>query len=354
MTTARTFFFFAYEPRQRVDFTTSTGLIPTQAERSGNFRGLTRTSSGFLPTAVATQFAQTSTGPAAIYQQFTVGAGGKLVPIVLQTGFLYCQYGAANVTLLANAQFGGVLQPQCTTAQRALETEANNPNLNILPSSFMDPISLKLLGIMDPPSATGYFLDNSLVRNYQSIRGINQTETRYTLRLDHNITQNMRANFRYTKNPTVAIRGNGGDINGNTSAYSNAKQYLVTINNIFSSSLINDVRLNYTRGQFSEDYSPTYNIKTGRSFSKEIGLNALTTGGIPLILISADNGYSSADLGASASTNNFNLEQRKNISDTTIGITAICHGDSVPMTALHSYRSSRFLLGQAAGGISVW
>src|SRR5262249_29815183 len=32
----KSFFFFAYEPRWRTDFTTSTGLIPTAAERSGN------------------------------------------------------------------------------------------------------------------------------------------------------------------------------------------------------------------------------------------------------------------------------------------------------------------------------
>lgn len=314
----RSFFFFAYEPRWRRDFTTSTGLIPTAAERSGNFRGLTRTTSGFLPSAVATQFGLTSTGPSAIYQQFTVGPNGKLVPIVLQTGFLYCQFGAANVTLLPNASFGGVLQPQCTAAQRLLETEANNPNLNIIPSSFFDPISIKLLDIMDPAGA--YFNDGTpagaIVRNYQSIRSITQNESRYTVRLDHNFTPSMKANFRYSKTPAVAVRGNGGEINGNTSAYSNASQYLVTINNIFSSSLVNDLRLNYTRGLFSEDYSPEFSIKTGRSFSKEIGLNALTNGGIPLILMSADNGYSAADLGASASTNNFNVEQRKNISDT--------------------------------------
>jgi hypothetical protein len=313
----KTFFFFAYEPRQRTDFTTSTGLLPTAAERSGNFRGLTRTSSGFLPSATALQYGQTSIGPSAIYQQFTVGAGGRLVPIILQTGFLYCQFGAANVTPLPNAQYGGVVQPQCTAAQRLLETEANNPNLNIIPASFFDPISLKLLGIMDP--AAGYFLDNGLVRNYQSIRSIQQNETRYTLRLDHNITKNMKANFRYTKNPTVSVRGNGGEINGNTAAYSDSKQYLVTINNVFSSSLINDIRFNYTRGVFSEDYSPEFAIKTGRSYSREIGLTSLTSGGIPLIQINSNDNpisYVGADLGASASTNNFNVEQRKNISDT--------------------------------------
>ncbi len=314
----KSFFFFAFEPRQRQDFAVSNGLIPTLNERTGNFRGLVRTSGGVLPAAVAAQFGQISVGTSGIFQQFTVGAGGKLVPIVLATGNQYCQFGAANFTLVPNPLFGNVSQPQCTAAQALLDTEANNPNLNIIPSSFFDPISQKLLGIMDPPGSIGYFNDNGLVRNYQSIRAINQTEQRYTLRLDHNFTQNMKANFRYSKTPAIAVRGNGGDINGNTSAYSNASQYLVTINNIFSSSLINDLRLNYTRGLFSEDYSPEFNIKNGRSFSKEIGLTALTAGGLPLILLSGDSPqiYGSADLGASASTNNFNVEQRKNISDT--------------------------------------
>ena len=312
----KSFFFFAYEPRWRTDFTSSTGLLPTAAERSGNFRGLVRTGSGFLPAAIAAQFGQTSVGQTGIYQQFTVGAGGKLVPIVLTTGFGYCQFGAANVTMVANPApgYNGVLQPQCTSAQVASESEATNPNLNIIPSSFFDPISTKLIGIMDP--AGGYFLDNTSVRNYYLTRSVLQNETRYTLRLDHNFTNNMKANFRYSKTPAVGIKGAGGEINGNTGTYSNAKQYLVTINNIFSSSLVNDLRLNYTRGNFSEDFSPQFSIKSGRNYSRELGLTSLTTGGMPLIWMTQDNGYSNADLGAGGSTNNFNVEQRRNISDT--------------------------------------
>src|SRR4051812_20616636 len=76
--TNKSFFFFAFEPRWRTDFVTSTGLLPTDAERAGNFRGLVRTSSGFLPAAVAAQFGQTSTGDANIYQQFTL-SGTRLV-----------------------------------------------------------------------------------------------------------------------------------------------------------------------------------------------------------------------------------------------------------------------------------
>src|SRR5215212_4755731 len=41
----KSFFFFAYEPRWRQDFLTGTALVPTDAERSGDFRNLVRTSS---------------------------------------------------------------------------------------------------------------------------------------------------------------------------------------------------------------------------------------------------------------------------------------------------------------------
>src|SRR5438045_8893019 len=124
-----------------------------------------------------------------------------------------------------------------------------------------------------------YFNDNGAVRNYQLVRSVNQNETRYTLRLDHNFTKDFKANFRYTKTPAVGIRGAGGDVNGNTGVYSDAKQYLWTFNNIITPTLVNDLRLNYTRGNFSEDFSPEFSIKTGRSLSGELGLPHLTKGG---------------------------------------------------------------------------
>ena len=303
----KSFFFFAVEPRWRTDFVTSNGLLPSAAERSGNFRGLVRTNSGFLPAAVAAQYNQASIGDANIYQQFTL-SGSKLVPIALGTGFQYCPFGAVNTS------FNAAGQPQCTAAQAAAQNAATNPNLNIIPSSYFDPISLKLLGYMDQPGS--YFLDTNLVRNYQITRSVVQNEQRYTLRLDHNFTDKFKTNFRYTKTPAVGIRGAGNEVNGNTGVYSDAKQYLLTFNNILSPNVVNDLRLNYTRGNFSEDFSPEFSILNGRNFSTQLGLTSLTTGGLPLIFLTQDNGYVGADLGAGGSTNNFNTEKRKNISDT--------------------------------------
>ena len=44
-------------------------------------------------------------------------------------------------------------------------------------------------------------------------------------------------------------------------------------------------------------------------------MTSLTKGGLPLLLLTQDNGYASADIGAGGSTNNFNVEQRFNIND---------------------------------------
>ncbi len=308
----RTFFFFAYEPRWLRDFLDVTTLLPTAAERAGDFRNLVRTNSGLLPAAVAARFNQASIGPAAIYQQFTL-VNGQLVPIQLvnipgrtpATSYQFCQFGDARATIVNG-------QPMCTPEVNA----AAIPGLNILPNAFMDPTAAKILAFMPPPS-DNYFIDGAgLVRNHIVSRFVQQDETRYTLRLDHRFTDNSSMYFRYTKTPAVGVRGFGSDVNGNSAAYSDAKQYLVSHNHIFSPTLINDLRLNYTRGVFSEDFSPEFSINGGRNLANELGLPSLTSGGMPLFQISQDNQTNAfGDIGSSGSTNNFNVEERYNIND---------------------------------------
>ena len=308
----RTFFFFAYEPRWLRDFLDVTTLLPTAAERAGDFRNLVRTSSGLLPADVAARFNQVVVPSANIYQQFQL-VNGRLVPIVLvnipnrspTTSYQYCQFGDSRATLVNG-------QPMCTPEVNALPNAA----LNVIPSAFLDPTAPKILQYMPPPNSN-YFVDGTgLVRNYIVHRFVQQDETRYTLRLDHNITNNNKINFRYTKTPAVGVRGFGSDINGNSAAYSDAKQILVSDNHLFSPTIVNDLRLNYTRGVFSEDFSPEFSIQGGRNLAKELGLPSLTSGGMPLFQISGDgltNAF--ADVGSSGSTNNFNVEERYNIND---------------------------------------
>ena len=283
----KTFFFFAYEPRWRRDFLSVPTLLPTAAERSGDFSNLVRTSSGWLPTNIATQFNLSSIGPANIFQQFNL-VNGRLVPLA-QT----CTVG--GVTTATYCQFPG----------------------NRIPAGMIDPKALELLKNMPPPG--DYFIDSGLVRNYLVQRFVKQDETRYTLRLDHNVTKNDKVNFRYSKTPAVGIRGFGSDVNGNSGVYSDAQQYVFGNNHIFSANVINDLRIGYTRGVFSEDFSPEFSIKGGRNLATELGLPSLTAGGLPLFQISGDGMYNAfADVGSSGSTNNFNVEQQLTAADTVL------------------------------------
>ncbi len=308
----RTFFFFAYEPRWLRDFLDVTTLLPTAAERAGDFRNLVRTSSGLLPPNVAAQFNAVVVQNPNIYQQFQL-INGRLVPIVLvnipgrtpTTSYQFCQFGDPRATIVNGA-------PMCTPEVNGLPNLA----LNVIPSAFLDPVAPKILQFMPPPSSD-YFLDGTgLIRNYIVHRFVQQDETRYTLRLDHSITNNNKINFRYSKTPAVGVRGFGSDINGNSAAYSDAKQFLLSDNHLFTPTLVNDLRLNYTRGVFSEDFSPEFSIQGGRNLANELGLPSLTSGGMPLFQISQDqltNAF--ADIGSSGSTNNFNVEERFDIND---------------------------------------
>lgn len=281
----KTFFFFAYEPRWKRDFQATPTLLPTAAERAGDFSGLVRTNSGWLPTAIASRFNLSSVGTSNIYQQFNL-VNGNLVPLPQTCGAtaLFCQFPG-----------------------------------NRIPTAMIDPKALELLKFM--PAAGDYFRDDSgLVRNYIVQRFVQQDETRYTLRLDHNVTDNDKVNFRYTKTPAIGVRGFGSDVNGSTGVFSDAKQYLLSYNRLFTPTIVNDLRLNYTRGVFSEDFGPEFSIIGGRNLATELGLPSLTSGGLPLFQISGDNGGNAgynafADVGSSGSTNNFNVEQRYNISD---------------------------------------
>ena len=317
------FFFFGWEPRQRIDFTSGSAMVPGTAERSGNFRDLVLTTSGWLPRSVATQFNAPLVAGADnnIYQQFTLGPGGTLIPIVVPavSGNQFCPFGwVPMINGVQQVSFNAQGQPYCTTAQAQAQiaNAANNPALNVIPMTFMDPTALRLLDYMNP--AGSYFLDNGLVRNLFTTRQATQNEDRFTLRIDHNITSTEKATFRWTKTPAVGIRSaNGSDINGNQGIYSDAVQYLGTVNSQITAKMTNEARFSYSHGTFSEDYSPEFSIMGGRNLSTELGITSLTAGGMPLITaFGSDGQYAAPDIGSSLSTNNFNVEKRYDWSDT--------------------------------------
>lgn len=271
----KTFFFFAAEPRARHDFLSVDTILPDAKMRSGDFSNLVRTTSGWLPADVAAQFGLSSVGPTTIYQQFNL-VNGQMKPVSTINAF---------------------------------------PG-NLIPQNLLDPTALKALKYM--PAAGSYFLDaNGNVKNYVVNRFVTQDEVRYTARVDHTLTSKDNMNVRYTYIPAVGTKGFGSDINGNDASYSYSQQAVIGETHLFSPTVLNDLHLNYTRGTFSDDYSPTYAVKTGQNLATQLGLPSLTHGGMPLFQVSTDsNGYDAfTNIGAAQSTNNYNVEERYNVVD---------------------------------------
>ena len=272
----KTFFFFAAEPRYRHDFLVVDTLLPNAAMRNGDFSNIVRTTSGWLPASVASQFGLSAVGPSTIYQQFNLVAG---------------QMKPANTI----TPFPG----------------------NVIPPNMIDPTAVKALQFMPP--AGSYFLDpNGNVKNYVVNRFVKQDEVRYTARVDQKISTKDNVNVRYTYVPAVGIKGFGSDVNGNGASYSYSQQAVINPTHMFSATTLNDIRLNYTRGTFSDDYSPEFSVSSGRNLATELGLPSLTHGGMPLFLFNSDgNGYDAfTNIGSAGSTNNYNVEERYNIVDT--------------------------------------
>jgi hypothetical protein len=272
----RTFFFAAAEPRWREDFVQATTLLPTDAMRAGDFSGLARVSTGWAPADVVARFGIPVTGDSTIYQQYNL-VGNQLQLLPLATGASY-------------APFPG----------------------NKIPQNLLDPTALKALEFM--PHAGEYFIngDGQLV-NYVVNRYVKQNEVRYQTRVDHNLTDSNRLTVRYTRVPAVGQKGFGSEVNGNSADYSTSQQIMISDTHVLSPNLLHELRVNYTRGTFSNDYTPAYAIKSGRNLATDLGLPSLTTGGMPSFTFDIMNAF--AGIGSAGSTNNFNVEERYNIAD---------------------------------------
>src|SRR6185436_3544870 len=221
--TNRTFFYVAYEPRYYYDAQNPTNLLlPTEAMRRGDFSNVVLIpGSGYAPREVAERFGL-AWQPVTLYNQF------ELV--------------------------GNQLRRRPLAAGQSYPTFANNQ----IPAGMLDPLAVGLLPYLPPGGE--YFLDNGLLRNYSSTTFIRNLEQRLTLKLDHHLATRNRLSLRYTQ---VPIRGDRGrddfqvgrdEINTSGTDYSWSKQVLVTDTHTFGSSVVNDLRLNYTYGRFTRNF----------------------------------------------------------------------------------------------------
>jgi hypothetical protein len=288
----KTFWFAAVEPFRRRDHLDQYGLLPTDAMRNGDFSGLVNTASGWLPQSVVNQF--TGIAPASaltpsdsvIYDQYNVVSGNQFTPATIPTG---------STTFVP---FPG----------------------NIIPKSMLDATALKALPYFAPAST--YFLNsNGLISNIFAPRLLSQNETRYTVRIDQVISSMNRIYGRYSLTPIVKIQGTPVSPTNNGSLYSWGRQGMIADTHTFGPTLLNDIRLNYTRGRFSNSVDPQWDPYTGANLNTQFGLPSITPGGLPSFNTlfpgsSLGGGGSTATgFGGAGSTNVEDREERYAITD---------------------------------------
>jgi hypothetical protein len=286
----RTFFFAAFEPDYRRDRLDQYGLLPTDGMRQGDFSGLVNTASGWLPQSVVDQFK--SIAPNAVATTDSV---------------LYQNYS------LSGNQF--TLNP----APAAGTTYTPFPG-NMIPKSMLDASALKALPSIAPAGA--YYLNsNGLIANAFLPRLLTQDEKRYTIRIDQVITDRNRLYFRYTATPIVKIQFTPVSITTGGADYSYAKQAMLADTHTFTPAIINDLRISYTRGRFSNTTSPEFDATTGQNFNTFLGLPNITQGGVPGLSglfpgSSLGGGASTATgIGGGGSTNVEDREERYGLND---------------------------------------
>ncbi len=290
----KTFWFAAVEPQYRRDHLDQYGLMPTPGMRTGDFSGLVNTNSGWLPQSVVNQFSAVPGAANAIAQ----AGGGSLI---------YNQFNVINGNQfqLASLASGATYTPF--------------PN-NVIPQSMIDSTATKTLPYV--AQAGPYYLNsNGLISNIYSPRLLSQDEKRYTVRIDHNLTQNNHIYGRYSTTPIVKIQGTPVSPTNNGALYSWGTQVLLADTHTFSPTVINELRLNYTAGRFSNTVDPQWDPKTGTNLNTALGLPSITAGGLPSFSAlfpgsSIGNGGSTATgIGSAGSTNVDDREQRYGITD---------------------------------------
>ena len=221
----RTFFFGGFEPARIYNATSQLGTIPTPAELAGDFSN----SITFLNTTILAQqglaaaLAAPRTGH--LYYQSPLNATGFPVGPQYANSTLYIPIAGDNVSaqLKQNkfAQFVLGLQP---TPQ--------NPSPNV---QFLRPDGLY----------------NNSGQNANLIRGVTNTDDRYSVKVDHNFNDKDRMYARYSVQPLTATRFFGYPVNSPFAGYptDNASSHVASVNytRIIHPSMVNELKLLYSR-----------------------------------------------------------------------------------------------------------
>ncbi|MBL8174556.1 MAG: carboxypeptidase regulatory-like domain-containing protein [Bryobacterales bacterium] len=239
----RTFFFGSFEPKYYFDQIDIYTRFPTAEERRGDFRN-------------------------------SWVAPGARRPLLYQ-----------QVRCSPNPQDCRQLLPQhrpSSTAEYPL-WNANNPDPSkrglVIPEEYIDPLVKKILDDVPLPNMT----PDPQGRNYFGTRGVDGTDGRWNLKIDHNFSQKNRISGRLSTVPLFSDRyrvEKGNLFMSYPSDISNTRQAVITDSHTFSPRIVNELRAVYTFGNYSRtapgDMANTNYVK------EKFGLPNSTDWGYPL------------------------------------------------------------------------
>jgi hypothetical protein len=356
----KTFFFFAYEPTRQLASNPGGPTfvrVPTADEINGDF---SKTLVYFRDTA-----GNVSTRPIApLYQQFFRRSDGTLVmmpnprfnpaaPVsVSNSRFLYQGFPLFNPNDPDPARRGRVLR------------DANGV-------SFVNPVAQRIMRELYPqPNITNpQAVTDLLGANFAFFRRTEFEDDRYSVRLDHRLTNAHQIYGRWTEQPQYGNRMQRDVIqSGLISDANKSRQIMATLVSTPRPTMVNELRLNYVYGNFGRNFpQPLLN----RDYTSEyLNIGGPGQGAVNLLgygmarfydggTIRADNGQAS---GAGFDAVGFNQPQDvgKNI-EHTYGVTNDFSWVRGNMTWKMGFAASHLQLNQAnlglgslAGGRFAW
>jgi Carboxypeptidase regulatory-like domain/TonB dependent receptor len=215
----KTFFFFNFEQFRQSSFTSnSQAIVPTAAQRAGNFGAALSTT---------------------------------------------CNKDANGVNICLNEIFN----PASQFTENGIQERTPFPN-NTVPTSMMDPVALAIQNMI--PAANQAGLTNYLAPGYTNFRHT----TIPSFKIDHNLSQKMKVSGYYSATKTVSPQTNGFPEAYTALQPQNALAQTIRIN--FDYTLTPTLLLHIGAG-----YLHTSNPQTAPAFNQATLFNAANGGGIP-------------------------------------------------------------------------
>lgn len=303
----RTFFVFSYEPTRQLASNPggATNIrVPTEREIGGDFSQ----SLVYFRNADGSVRSEPS---ALLYNQFVRQGDGALA-LRPNPSYNPGQPASASNFIYQYRQFPlfNASDPDPARRGRVL--------VNELGQSLVNPAAQQIARELYPAAN---ITDPNLVRdllgaNYTYFRQTRYKDDRYTVKIDHNITQNHRLSARWTEQPQFGNRQERDTIqHGLISDANNSRQLLAGVTSTIGTSMTNEFRANYVYGKFergfpepllNEDFTSKYLNRGGPGAGT---VNLIGYGMARFFDAGAPFGVSGQQSGASIGTLGFNSPQ---------------------------------------------